>query len=134
MPEMTKTEMYGLAQDAQSLVPAVGGFNQLGANILNDHVRRVYKIWITGLGLGPSIVNIWQGDAVVPNRVQLMSIVVADGATHEFGYDIDEPLLICRPTTSTIAVAVQNNQIYVAQAGAVPDAFRVTMSYYDTKG
>lgn len=130
MDRKTNIEM---AQNAFALSGAAGAPVQIGLNILNNRVRRVYKMIVSNLAGAGGILTVWQGDAAVPARTRKYDITMIAGGTSELGMDFDEPLITARPTTSTIAVAVQNNQIYLEGNGGAGQ-FSVTMCYCDTRG
>ncbi len=131
MPRFNQQVIYGLIQDIQANSGVAGALVQIGADILNSKVRRVYKILVTDLLGAGGILTIWQGDAAVNNRARLMDIVVAPGASLEFGLKIDDPLITARPNTSF--APVQNNRLYLEDnvAGA---EFSVSFSQYDMRG
>jgi hypothetical protein len=131
LPRFNQQVIYGLVEDAEALSGVAGALVQIGANILNDKVRRVYKIIVTDVLAAGGILTIWQGDAVVPNRTRLMDIVVPAGVSLEFGLKIDDPLITARPTTS--AAPVQNNQLYL-EDNVAGGEFRVSFSQYDMRG
>ncbi len=133
MPRFTKQNIYGLVQDAWALSGAVGALVQIGTDILNNKVRRVYKIIASDLGGAGGVLTIWQGDAAVPNRTRIMDVIIPVGATVEFGHDVDEPYITARPTTSVLPAAVQNNRLYLQDDGA-GGVFAVTFTQYDMRG
>lgn len=136
MPRFNQQVIYGLIEDIQALSGVAGALVQIGTNILNDKVRRVYKIIVSDvLGAG-GILTIWQGDVApgLPNRTRLMDIVVPAEATLEFGLKIDDPLITARPNSSFLPAApVQNNQLYL-EDNVAGGEFRVSFSQYDMRG
>ncbi len=125
--------IYGLVEDATAVSGAAGVGVQLGTNILNDKVRRIYHMLIADVGGAGGVLIVWQGDAANHIRTRKMTVIIPAGATVELGIDITEPLVTARPTTSVLPAAVQNNQIWAADAGA-GGMFQVTASQYDMRG
>ncbi len=132
MPRMDQRTLLGLIENSTT-VAGNGASNatQIGTNILDYRVRRVYRLTARNPGAA-AILEVYQGDAAVPNRVLLGSYQVPAAGNIEIGISSgpQEPFLTVRPDSTV--TPTQGNQIRVSDN--IGGAVVVTMSHYDVRG
>lgn len=134
MPRMDQRTLLGLAENSNA-VAGNGAANavQIGSTILDAKVRRVYRMTARNPGAA-AILEVYQGDAAVPNRALLGSYQVPAAGNIEIGVSSgpQEPFLTVRPDTTPAPAATQGNQIRISDN--IGGAVVVAMSHYDVRG
>lgn len=137
MPLFDEAVLLGLSRETPLAVsgPAAPPSLQVGGNIPDDKVRRVWRVNVQNLDpVAPHILTIYAGDALNTQRRLIINLPIAIAAANDFPINrqhVKSPYFVVQPITSV--APTQQNGIYISDEGA-GGLINVVMSQYDLRG